>query len=222
MSDDLTQIPTDELIQNIQDDLYDGIVASVEAGTHELLRRGLTPTEVMNQALVGGMDIVGVDFRDGILFVPEVLMAAKAMKAGMEILRPLLANTGAQQIGTMIVGTVKGDIHDIGKDIVNFMLDVNGFQVKDLGVDVPVEKFVEEIKAYKPDVVALSGFLTLAYTSMKETVEAITAAGLRQQVKIMIGGGTMDQQICAYAGADAFGKDAMAAVALAKTWTGAK
>ena len=132
----------------------------------------------------------------------------------------LKQSVGSTKVGKVLLGTVQGDIHDIGKDIVNFMLDVNNFEVKDLGVDVPVQTFVDEVKSYQPDVVALSGFLTLSYSSMKETVEAIKAAGLREQVKIMIGGGAVDEQICAYAQADAFGKDAMAAVALAKQWTG--
>jgi 5-methyltetrahydrofolate--homocysteine methyltransferase len=190
--------------------------------TRQLLDGGAEPIAILEDCRAA-MEIVGQRFEKNEYFIPELILAGEMLKAISAEVKPRLKHSADGKGGArVLLGTVKGDIHDIGKDIVNFMLDVNGFQVKDLGVDVPVEKFVEEIKAYKPDVVALSGFLTLAYTSMKETVEAITAAGLRQQVKIMIGGGTMDQQICAYAGADAFGKDAMAAVTLAKEWTGAK
>ncbi len=189
--------------------------------TRQLLDGGADPIAILEDCRAA-MEIVGQRFEKNEYFIPELILAGEMLKAISAEVKPRLKHSVDGKGGArVLLGTVKGDIHDIGKDIVHFMLDVNGFQVKDLGVDVPVEKFVEEIKAYKPDVVALSGFLTLAYTSMKETVEAITAAGLRPQVKIMIGGGTMDQQICAYAGADAFGKDAMAAVTLAKAWTGA-
>ncbi|MBP7691243.1 MAG: cobalamin-dependent protein [Anaerolineales bacterium] len=190
--------------------------------TQKLLDSGASPVSILDDCRAA-MEIVGQRFEKNEYFIPELILAGEMMKAIAAVVKPRLTQSAGGQTGSkVLLGTVQGDIHDIGKDIVSFMLDVNGFQVKDLGVDVPVATFVAEIKAYQPAVVALSGFLTLAYTSMKETVEAITAAGLRQQVKIMIGGGTMDQQICAYAGADAFGKDAMAAVALAKEWTGAK
>lgn len=190
--------------------------------TQKLLDSGASPVSILDDCRAA-MEIVGQRFEKNEYFIPELILAGEMMKAIAAVVKPRLTHSAAGQTGSkVLLGTVQGDIHDIGKDIVSFMLDVNGFQVKDLGVDVPVATFVAEIQAYQPAVVALSGFLTLAYTSMKETVEAITAAGLREQVKIMIGGGTMDQQICAYAGADAFGKDAMAAVALAKEWTGAK
>lgn len=190
--------------------------------TQKLLDSGASPVSILDDCRAA-MEIVGQRFEKNEYFIPELILAGEMMKAIAAVVKPRITQSAGGQTGSkVLLGTVQGDIHDIGKDIVSFMLDVNGFQVKDLGVDVPVATFVAEIKAYQPAVVALSGFLTLAYTSMKETVEAITAAGLRQQVKIMIGGGTMDQQICAYAGADAFGKDAMAAVALAKEWTGAK
>ncbi len=189
--------------------------------TRQLIKDGATPVAILEDCKVA-MEEVGKRFEKGEYFIPELILAGEMLKSISDEVKPLLSQSTASATGAkVLLGTVKGDIHDIGKDIVNFMLGVNGFQVKDLGVDIAPETFVEEIKAYKPDVVALSGFLTLAYTSMKETVEAITAAGLRDGVKIMIGGGTMDQQICAYAGADAFGKDAMSAVALTKQWTGA-
>ena len=168
------------------------------------------------------MGLVGQRFEAGEYFVPELILAGEMLKQISAVVKPKLTQTaGTQKRGTVIVGTVQGDIHDIGKDIVVFMLDVNGFEVHDLGVDVAPETFIEQIKAVKPDVIALSGFLTLSYNSMKNTVQAIEAAGLRNGAKIMIGGGTVDEQIRSYAGADAFGKDAMSAVALAKQWTGA-
>jgi len=190
--------------------------------TGELLSSGADPLAIL-EACREAMTAVGRRFEAGEYFVPELILAGEILKSISAEVKPRLKQSSAAKQGAkVLLGTVKGDIHDIGKDIVNFMLDVNGFQVTDLGVDVPPEKFVEQIKQLQPPVVALSGFLTLAYTSMKETVDAIKAAGLRNRVKIMIGGGTIDEQICAYAGADAFGKDAMAAVNLAKQWTGGK
>ncbi len=209
---------SDELVKAIADMQEEEALAL----TKKLLDGGAEPIAILN-ACRAAMEIVGQRFEKNEYFIPELILAGEMLKTISAEVKPRLKQSVDGKKGAkVLLGTVQGDIHDIGKDIVSFMLDVNGFEVKDLGVDVPVAKFVEEIKTYQPAVVALSGFLTLAYTSMKETVEAIAAAGLRQQVKIMIGGGTMDQQICAYAGADAFGKDAMAAVALAKEWTGAK
>ncbi len=167
------------------------------------------------------MEQVGSRFEHGEYFIPELILAGEMLKGISAEVKPYMTGAAAemQQRAKVLVGTVKGDIHDIGKDIVVFMLDVNGFEVKDLGIDVPVETFVETIRTWQPQVVALSGFLTLSYDSMKETVGAIQAAGLRDGVKIMVGGGTVDQQVCEYAGADAYGLDAMAAVTLAKGWT---
>ncbi len=190
--------------------------------TQELLASGTDPLAILDDCREA-MTVVGQRFEAGEYFVPELILAGEILKSISAEVKPRLKQSGAAKQGAkVLLGTVKGDIHDIGKDIVNFMLDVNGFQVTDLGVDVLPEKFVEQIKQSQPPVVALSGFLTLSYSSMKETVDAIKAAGLRDRVKIMIGGGAVDQQICAYAGADAFGKDAMAAVGLAKQWTGGK
>jgi trimethylamine corrinoid protein len=188
--------------------------------TRELLDQGTDPVAILD-ACRAAMEIVGQRFERGEYFLPELILAGEMLKEISAEVKPRLqgsqsANTGAK----VLVGTVAGDIHDIGKDIVVFMLDVNGFQVKDLGVDVPVQKFVEEVKEFRPDVVALSGFLTLAFDSMKATVEAIEAAGLRDNLKIMVGGGTVDEQVGRYARADAFGKDAIAAVSLAKQWAG--
>ena len=190
--------------------------------TQELLASGADPLTILDDCREA-MIAVGQRFEAGEYFVPELILAGEILKSLSAEVKPRLKQGGAAKQGAkVLLGTVKGDIHDIGKDIVNFMLDVNGFQVTDLGVDVLPEKFVEQIKLLQPPVVALSGFLTLSYSSMKETVDAIKAAGLRDRVKIMIGGGAVDQQICAYAGADAFGKDAMAAVSLAKQWVGGK
>ena len=188
----------------------------------ELLDKGTSPLEVLNDCREA-MTAVGKKFEDGEYFVSELILAGEILKAISAEVKPRLKQgAGVKQGPKVLLGTVKGDIHDIGKDIVNFMLDVNNFQVTDLGVDVSPAVFIEQIKTLKPPVVALSGFLTLSYTAMKDTVDAIKAAGLRDKVKIMIGGGTVDQQVCTYAGADAFGKDAMAAIELAKQWTEGK
>lgn len=190
------------------------------AMTRKLLQDGGDPVAILD-ACRQAMETVGKRFEHNEYFIPELILAGEMLKSISAEVKPYLKhNVGSEKSGKVLLGTVQGDIHDIGKDIVNFMLDVNNFEVKDLGVDVPVQTFVDEIKSYQPDVVALSGFLTLSYSSMKETVDAIRAAGLRDKVKIMIGGGAVDEQICAYAEADAFGKDAMAAVALAKGWIG--
>ena len=187
--------------------------------TQDLLTSGTDPSAILDVCREAMM-VVGQRFEAGEYFVPELILAGEILKSLSAWVKPHLQQTGpAKQGARVLLGTVKGDIHDIGKDIVNFMLDVNGFQVTDLGVDVPPAQFVEQIKQLQPPIVALSGFLTLSYSSMKETVDMIKAAGQRGKVKIMIGGGAVDEQICAYAGADAFGKDAMVAVNLAKQWT---
>ena len=189
--------------------------------TKELLAKGVDPVEVLNDCRQA-MEIVGKRFEAGEYFISELILAGEILRAISVEVKPLLKQDAAiGKAGKVLIGTVKGDIHDIAKDIVAFMLDVNGFEVKDLGIDVPVETFVEAVKDWQPDVVALSGFLTLAYTSMKETVEAIEAAGLRDRVKIMVGGGTVDAQVCAYAKADGWGTDAMTAVSLARQWVAA-
>lgn len=189
--------------------------------TRELLGTGVDPFTILDDCSEA-MELVGERFEKGKYFIPELIMAGEMMKSISAEVKPRIKTNGGdtrENRPKVLLGTVKGDIHDIGKDIVGFMLDVGGFRVTDLGVDVPIEMFVENIRMLKPDVVALSGFLTLSYTSMRLTVEAIKAAGLRDNVKIMIGGGTVDQQVATYAGADAFGKDAMAAVQLARQWT---
>ncbi len=189
--------------------------------TSAMLDRGENPAGVLDDCRAA-MALVGKRFEDGQAFVPELVYAGEILREISDLVKPKLAvATNAPKIGKVVIGTVQGDIHDIGKDIVTFMLDVNGFDVHDLGVDVPPQKFVEAVREFQPQVVGLSGFLTLAFDSMKETVEAIQAAGLRDQVKIMIGGGQVGEEIRMYAGADGFGKDAAVGVSLAKKWVGA-
>lgn len=186
--------------------------------TKEKLDRGEEPHSILEESR-NGMGIVGKRFADGNYFLPELIYSAEILKGITAMVKPKLkkeAQTG--RLGKVIIGAVAGDIHDIGKDIVVFMLDVSGFEVYDLGVDVPAQKFIEKIKETKAPIVGLSGFLTLAFDSMKETVGAIKAAGLRDKVRIMIGGGQIDEEIRKYTGADAYGRDAMAGVSLAKTW----
>ncbi len=186
----------------------------------EMVESGTPPVDILDDVRAA-MDIVGQRFEEGVYFLPELMLAGEMMNEIMAVIKPGLAeSTTKESLGKVIIGTVAGDIHDIGKDIVSFMLNVNGFDVLDLGVDVPAEKFTEAIKDFQPQVVGLSGFLTLTYDVMKDTIEAIKAAGLRDGVKIMIGGGQMDDQVKTYTGADAYGKNAMAAVKLAKDWIG--
>jgi len=208
---------SEQLVNYIADMQEDEALAMAK----ELLDAGTPPTEILDDCRAA-MEIVGKRFEEGEYFLPELMLAGEMLKAISAEVKPrMVSGQDVKKGARVIVGTVAGDIHDIGKDIVVFMLDVNGFDVLDLGIDVPVQTFVDKIKEFKPPVVALSGFLTLAYDSMKETVEAIKAAGLRDGVKIMIGGGTMDDTVRQYAGADAYGLDAMAAVTLAKQWTAA-
>jgi len=213
---DLTQIETAELLEIIHEDLYDGLADEVVAEVNELLRRDMTPYDALTQGLVAGMDIVGVDFRDGILFVPEVLMAAKAMKAGMAILRPLLAETGAPSIGTMVIGTVKGDIHDIGKNLVTMMMEGAGFKVHDLGINNDADKFIEAVKEHKPEVLGMSALLTTTMPYMKVVIQSLEKAGLRDQVIVLVGGAPVNVPFAKAVGADAYCRDASVAVVTAK------
>jgi 5-methyltetrahydrofolate--homocysteine methyltransferase len=186
----------------------------------KMVADGTPPMEIMDDVREA-MGIVGERYEKGTYFLPELIMSGEMLTQITEIIKPELAKLPAvERHGKVLIGTVKGDIHDIGKNIVTFMLDVNGFEVRDLGVDVDPAKFVEAIREFRPQVIGLSGFLTLAFDAMKETVEAVKAAGLREGVKIMIGGGQISDQIKEYAGADAYGRDAMAGVSLAKKWVG--
>ncbi len=218
MSDelDITTLGTPELLQQMGEDLYDGLTDEVVVEVNECLRRGMTPYEVLTTGLVAGMDIVGIDFRDGILFVPEVLMAAKAMKAGMAILRPLLAETGAPQVGTMIIGTVKGDIHDIGKNLVAMMMEGAGFQVINLGINNDAEKFLNAVKEHNPDIVGMSALLTTTMPYMDVVIKALKEAGLRDQVIVLVGGAPLNEAFAEEIEADAYCRDAAIAVETAK------
>ncbi len=213
---DLTQLDTDKLVERLQDDLYDGLADEVVAGTKELLRRGWLPYEVLTKGLVAGMDVVGADFRDGVLFVPEVLMAAKAMKAGMELLRPLLAETGAPQVGTMVIGTVKGDIHDIGKNLVAMMMEGAGFKVVNLGINIEAETFVAAVREHKPDLLGMSALLTTTMPYMGVVIKALQQEGLRDQVIVLVGGAPLNAAFAEEIEADAYCRDAAVAVETAK------
>ncbi len=213
---DITQLETAEILELIQDDLYDGLTPEVVASVNELLRRGMTPYDVLTQGLVAGMDVVGVDFRDGILFVPEVLMAAKAMKAGMAILRPLLVETGAPQIGTMVIGTVKGDIHDIGKNLVGMMMEGAGFSVVNLGINVDADKFLAAIHEHKPDILGMSALLTTTMPYMKVVIDTLKEVGLRDKIIVLVGGAPLNEAFAEEIEADAYCRDAAIAVETAK------
>ena len=210
------ELDLEDLYLQMQDDLYDGIKEEIPVQVHEALSRGQSPQEILDSGLVGGMDIVGVDFRDGILFVPEVLMAANAMKAGMEVLRPLLTETGAERVGTMVVGTVKGDIHDIGKNLVAMMMEGAGFEVINLGINCDADKFIAAIKEHKPDIIGMSALLTTTMPYMKVVVDALGEEGMRDEVYIMVGGAPVTENFARDVGADAYGRDAAVSVQIAK------
>src|ERR1043165_2304347 len=214
---DLNSLSDDDLVQQMHDDLYDGLKEEIEDGVHILLKRGWSPYDTLTKALVEGMRIVGIDFRDGILFVPEVLLAANAMKAGMSILRPLLAETGAPKIGKMVIGTVKGDIHDIGKNLVAMMMEGAGFEVINLGINNDAEKFINAIKEHQPDILGMSALLTTTMPYMKVVVQALKDEGLRDSIFVMVGGAPVTETFAQQVGADAYGRDAAVAVDLAKS-----
>ncbi len=219
---DLSELSDDDLWLQMQDDLYEGMKDEVVAETREALDRGNTPQEVLGEGLVAGMDVVGKDFRDGVLFVPEVLMAANAMKAGMEILRPLLVETGAPRIGTMVIGTVKGDIHDIGKNLVAMMMEGAGFEVINLGINNDAEAFLKAIDEHQPDIVGMSALLTTTMPYMTVVVQALKDAGIRESVYVMVGGAPVTETFANAVGADAYGRDAAVAVELAKAYMARK
>ncbi|GIK99417.1 MAG: 5-methyltetrahydrofolate--homocysteine methyltransferase [Alphaproteobacteria bacterium] len=215
---DLKSLSDDELVQQMHDDLYDGLKEEIEEGVHILLERGWTPYDVLTKALVEGMRIVGIDFRDGILFVPEVLLAANAMKAGMAILRPLLAETGAPKVGKMIIGTVKGDIHDIGKNLVAMMMEGAGFEVINLGINNPVENYLNAIEEHKPDIVGMSALLTTTMPYMKVVIDAMVEKGIRNDYVVLVGGAPLNEAFANSIGADAYCRDAAVAVETAKAF----
>ena len=218
----LAELDDDELVQQMHDDLYDGLQDEIVEGVSILLDRGWTPYDVLTKALVEGMTIVGNDFRDGILFVPEVLMAANAMKAGMGILRPLLAETGAPRVGSVVIGTVKGDIHDIGKNLVSMMLEGAGFDVIDLGINNPVENYLAALEEHKPDILGMSALLTTTMPYMKVVVDALIEKGIRDDYIILVGGAPLNEAFAESVGADAYCRDAAVAVETAKEMIKAK
>jgi methylmalonyl-CoA mutase cobalamin-binding domain/chain len=208
---DLSTLPDDELVKQMHDDLYDGLAPEIEEGTNILLGRGWSADKVLNDALVEGMRIVGIDFRDGIMFVPEVLLAANAMKAGMAILRPLLAETGVQRIGKIVIGTVKGDIHDIGKNLVGMMLEGAGFEVIDLGINNPVEKYLAALEEHEPDILGMSALLTTTMPYMKVVIDELIQKGLRDKYIVLVGGAPLNEEFGKAVGADAYCRDAAVA-----------
>ena len=213
---DLQTMSDDEIYELMKEDLYDGYAEEVVEEVNLMLERGHEPYTVLTSGLVAGMDIVGADFRDGILFVPEVLMAAKAMKAGMAILRPLLAETGAEKIGTMVVGTVKGDIHDIGKNLTGMMMEGAGFEVIDLGINNSVDNFMAAIEKYKPDILGMSALLTTTMPYMRVVIEALKEAGIRDDIIVLVGGAPLNEAFAEEIEADAYCRDAAVGVETAK------
>jgi|TARA_B110001469_G_scaffold2384_1_gene2490 methylmalonyl-CoA mutase cobalamin-binding domain/chain len=219
---DLSSLSDEDLTVQMHDDLYDGMEDEIAEGTNILLGRGWMPDRVLNEALVGGMNIVGIDFRDGILFVPEVLMAANAMKAGMKILRPLLAETGALPVGKAVIGTVKGDIHDIGKNLVAMMWEGAGFEVIDLGINCPVEKYLAALEEHKPDILGMSALLTTTMPYMKVVIDTMKEQGIRDDFIVLVGGAPLNEEFGDAVGADAYCRDAAVAVETAKKFIAAK
>lgn len=214
----LSELSDEELVQQMHDDLYDGLKEEILEGVNILLGRGWTPYKVLTEALVEGMRIVGIDFRDGILFVPEVLLAANAMKAGMGILKPLLAETGAPKQGKMVIGTVKGDIHDIGKNLVSMMMEGAGFDVVDLGINNPVENYLEAIEREDADILGMSALLTTTMPYMKVVIDEMKAKGIRDNYVVLVGGAPLNEEFGKAIGADAYCRDAAVAVETAKEY----
>ena len=204
----LSELSDEDLVLQMHDDLYDGLKEEIVEGTEILLERGWAPDQVLEKALVDGMTIVGIDFRDGILFVPEVLLAANAMKGGMAILRPLLAETGAKPVGKMVIGTVKGDIHDIGKNLVGMMLEGAGFEVVDLGINNAVEDYLSALEEHEPDILGMSALLTTTMPYMKVVIDALVDKGLREKYIVMVGGAPLNEEFGEAIGADAYCRDA--------------
>ena len=219
---DLRALSDAELVEQMHDDLYDGMADEVVEGTRILLERGWGAEKVLSDALVEGMRIVGVDFRDGILFVPEVLLAANAMKAGMAVLRPLLAETGAKPIGKVVIGTVKGDIHDIGKNLVGMMLEGAGFEVVDLGVNTDAEKFLAALDEHRPDILGMSALLTTTMPYMKVVIDEMVARGIRDDYIVLVGGPPLNEEFGKAVGADAYCRDAAVAAETAQALVIAK
>ena len=218
----LSELDDEELVAQMFDDLYDGLKEEIEEGVNILLERKWEPYDILTKALVGGMTIVGADFRDGILFVPEVLQAANAMKAGMAILKPLLAETGAPKVGKMVIGTVKGDIHDIGKNLVAMMLEGAGFEVINIGINNSVEKYLEALETETPDILGMSALLTTTMPYMKVVIDAMKEKGIREEFVVLVGGAPLNEEFGRAIGADAYCRDAAVAVETAKSFMSKK
>jgi 5-methyltetrahydrofolate--homocysteine methyltransferase len=218
----VSELPDDELVQQMFDDLYDGLKEEIEEAVHILLNREWAPYRVLTEALVGGMTIVGNDFRDGILFVPEVLLAANAMKGGMAILKPLLIATGAPRVGNMVIGTVKGDIHDICKNLVSMMREGAGFEVVDLGINTAAEEYLEALETEKPDILGMSALLTTTMPYMKVVIDTMVERGIRDDYTVLVGGAPLNEEFGKAIGADAYCRDAAVAVETAKSFMARK
>ena len=218
----LSELNDDELVLQMHDDLYDGLNDEIVEGVNILLERKWQPYDVLTKALVEGMRIVGEDFRDGILFVPEVLLAANAMKAGMAILKPLLAETGAPRLGKLVIGTVKGDIHDIGKNLVIMMMEGAGFEVRDLGINNPVENYLEALEKEQPDILGMSALLTTTMPYMKVVIDTLVESGIRDEYIVLVGGAPLNEEFGKAIGADAYCRDAAVAVETAKEFVARK
>ncbi|WP_439561320.1 corrinoid protein [Roseinatronobacter sp.] len=218
----LADLSDDELVEQMMDDLYDGLKEEIEESVNILLERGWTPYDILTKALVAGMTIVGHDFRDGILFVPEVLLAANAMKAGMFILKPLLVETGAPRMGKMVIGTVKGDIHDIGKNLVAMMMEGAGFEVIDLGINNAVESYMDALEKEQPDILGMSALLTTTMPYMKVVIDTLVAQGKRDDYIVLVGGAPLNEEFGRAIGADAYCRDAAVAVETAKDFVARK
>ncbi len=212
----LSELPNDELVAQMHDDLYDGLGEEIIEGTQILLDRGWDASRLLDEALVAGMNIVGKDFRDGILFVPEVLMAANAMKGGMGLLRPILANTGAKPVGKMVIGTVKGDIHDIGKNLVGMMMEGAGFEIIDLGINTDADEYIAALEEHKPDILGMSALLTTTMPYMKVVIDAMKEKGIRDDFIVLVGGAPLNEEFSQFIGANAYCRDAATAVDVAK------
>ena len=212
----LAELPDDELVEQMHDDLYDGLAEEIAEGTQILLDRGWSASRVLEEALVAGMTIVGIDFRDGILFVPEVLMSANAMKAGMAILKPILSDTGAKPVGKMVIGTVKGDIHDIGKNLVGMMMEGAGFEVVDLGINVEAETYMAALEEHQPNILGMSALLTTTMPYMKVVIDTMKEQGIREDYIVLVGGAPLNEEFGEAIGADAYCRDAATAVETAK------
>jgi len=213
---DLSALSDEDLVGQMHDDLYDGLADEIDEGTRILLDRGWPPQRVLNEALVEAMRIVGIDFRDGILFVPEVLLAARAMKAGMAVLRPLLVETGAETVGSVVIGTVKGDIHDIGKNLVAMMLEGAGFEVFDLGINTDADEFIQALDEHKPDILGMSALLTTTMPYMKVVIDTMVEKGIRDDYIVLVGGAPLNEEFGTAVGADAYCRDAAVAADTAK------